>query len=103
MTIDKDYIGEPPAIEITITNLNDNVDKNFLSDMLGKANLQWDEIVIYRHPETNKHLGIARIILRSSRYMKMCVDKFNNKSVMGKVRILIELDGETHCSFLFIF
>lgn len=55
--------------------------------MLQKAGFQWDEIDIYRHPETNKHLGIARIILSSSKQMKPCVEKFNNKSVMGKVRI----------------
>lgn len=85
LTIDKDYVGEPPAIEITIRNLNDNVDKNFLSDMLQKAGLQWDDIVIYHHPESNKHLGIARVILRSSRQTKLCIEKFNNKSIMGQV------------------
>lgn len=53
--------------------------------MLQRATLQWDDIVIYRHPETNKHLGIARIILRSPRQMKICIEKFNNKSVMGKI------------------
>lgn len=84
-TIDKDYVGEPPAVEITVTNLNDNVDKNFLSDMLQKAGLHWDEITIYYHPETNKHLGVARIILKTARQMRQCVEKFNNKSVMGKV------------------
>lgn len=90
-TIDKDYVGEPPAVEITITNLNDNVDKNFLSDMLQKAGLQWDEINIYYHPESNKHLGIARVILKSSRHMRACVERFNNKSVMGKVSLVFIL------------
>lgn len=61
--------------------------------MLQKAGLQWDDIVIYHHPETNKHLGIARIILRSSRQTKICIEKFNNKSVMGKVNIpLLDLE-----------
>ncbi|KAL7023223.1 hypothetical protein ACKWTF_012520 [Chironomus riparius] len=85
LTIDKDYVGEPPAIEITITNLNDNVDRNFLTDMLQKAGFQVDEITIFYHPENNKHLGLARVILKSSRQMRMCVEKFNNKSVMGKI------------------
>jgi [histone H3]-lysine4 N-trimethyltransferase SETD1 len=53
--------------------------------MLQKAGIQWDEITIYHHPESNKHLGIARLILRSSRQSKTCIEKFNNKSVMGKV------------------
>lgn len=85
-TIDKDYVGEPPAVEMTVTNLNDNVDKNFLTDMFTKANFQFDEISIYHHPETNRHLGIARVILKSSKQMKPCIEKFNNKSVMGKVK-----------------
>lgn len=83
--IDKEYVGEPPAIELTITNLNDNVDKNFLTDMMQKAGFHVDEITIYYHPDNNKHLGIARVILKSSRQLKMCIEKFNNKSVMGKV------------------
>ncbi|CRL07368.1 CLUMA_CG020346, isoform A [Clunio marinus] len=85
LIIDKDYIGKPPSIEITIQNLNDNVDKNFLSDMLQKAGLQCDEITIYYHPENNKHLGVARLILQSPKQTKICIDKFNNKSVMGKI------------------
>jgi [histone H3]-lysine4 N-trimethyltransferase SETD1 len=82
--------------------LNDNVDKNFLSDMLQRAGFQADEIQIYHHPENDKHLGIARIILHSSKQLKPCVDKFNNKSVMGKVNVLILLlvgRNKTICLF----
>ena len=32
--IDSDYIGEPPAVEVTILNVNDNIDKTFLSDLV---------------------------------------------------------------------
>lgn len=78
-------MGEPPAVELTVTNLNDNVDKNFLSDMFQRANFQWDEISIYHHPETNRHLGVARVILKSSKQMRACIEKFNSKSVMGKI------------------
>jgi [histone H3]-lysine4 N-trimethyltransferase SETD1 len=55
--------------------------------MLGKAGFSWDEINIYHHPESNKHLGLARVILRSAKQIKSCIEKFNNKSVMGKVSI----------------
>lgn len=85
-------MGEPPAVELTVTNLNDNIDKNFLSDMIQKAGFEWDEISIYHHPDTNKHLGIARIILKSSKQMRLCVEKFNNKSVMGKVSLTWSLE-----------
>ncbi|XP_070504129.1 histone-lysine N-methyltransferase SETD1 [Chironomus tepperi] len=100
-TIDKDYVGEPPAIELTITNLNDNVDRNFLTDMLQKAGFQVDEITIYYHPESNKHLGLARVILKSSRQMRMCVEKFNNKSVMGKIICVFHDPFGEKCKFMF--
>ena len=46
-------MGEPPKLEVTIENLNDNVNEQFLSNMVGKygelevrfvttlANLKW--------------------------------------------------------------
>ena len=95
-------MGDPPAIEITITNLNDNVDRNFLTDMLQKAGFQVDEITIFYHPESNKHLGLARVILKSSRQMRMCVEKFNNKSVMGKVNVqTLSFSSQSYMSFIF--
>lgn len=84
LTIDTNYVGEPPEIELTIENLNDNVDKNFLSDMFSRANILFDDVTIFYHPDTNKHLGLARVILKSSKYMKQCLEKFDKKSVMGK-------------------
>jgi hypothetical protein len=32
LQIDGNYIGEPPPLEVTIFNLNDNIDKAFLLD-----------------------------------------------------------------------
>jgi [histone H3]-lysine4 N-trimethyltransferase SETD1 len=34
LQIDEDYVGEPPPLEVTISNLNDNIDKTFLSDLV---------------------------------------------------------------------
>ncbi|XP_062559096.1 histone-lysine N-methyltransferase SETD1-like [Armigeres subalbatus] len=82
--IDDHYIGEPPAIEITITNLNDNIDKPFLSDLLAKCGT-YTELYIYYHPVTNKHLGIARIVFENVRSARICVERLNGTSVMGKV------------------
>ncbi|XP_013116526.2 histone-lysine N-methyltransferase SETD1 [Stomoxys calcitrans] len=84
LKIDEKYVGIPPAIEVTITNLNDNIDKQFLSRMLEKCGL-YDDIVIYHHPTTNKHLGVARIIFENVKAARLCVEKFNQKSVMGKI------------------
>lgn len=82
--IDSDYVGQPPAIEVTVVNLNDNIDKQFLSSMLDKCGT-FDEIQIYHHPVTNKHLGIARIVFESTKGARQFVEKYNEKSVMGKV------------------
>lgn len=87
LKIDQNYIGSPPAIEITVTNLNDNIDKQFLARMLDKCGV-YDEIVIYHHPTTNKHLGIARIVFENVKAARLCVEKYNQKSVMGKVNKL---------------
>ncbi|EDW66490.2 histone-lysine N-methyltransferase SETD1 [Drosophila virilis] len=82
--IDSHYVGQPPAIEVTVVNLNDNIDKQFLSGLLDKCG-PTDEINIYHHPTTNKHLGIARIVFESTKGARQFVDKYNQKSVMGKI------------------
>ncbi|KAM7359326.1 SET domain containing 1 isoform 1-T3 [Cochliomyia hominivorax] len=84
LKIDHNYVGSPPAIEITITNLNDNIDKQFLARMLEKCG-SYEEIIIYHHPTTNKHLGIARIIFDNVKGARLCVEKYNQKPVMGKI------------------
>ncbi|KAH8338740.1 hypothetical protein KR059_000536 [Drosophila kikkawai] len=82
--IDTDYVGQPPAIEVTVVNLNDNIDRQFLSSMLDKCGT-FDEINIYHHPTTNKHMGIARIVFESAKGARQFVEKYNEKSVMGKI------------------
>lgn len=44
-----------------------------------------EELFIYYHPVTNKHLGLARVVFESVKSARNCVDKLNNTSVMGKV------------------
>lgn len=44
-----------------------------------------DEVNIYYHPVTEKHLGLARIVFAKVSAARTCVEKFNKKSVMGKV------------------
>ncbi|KAL9895565.1 SET domain containing 1 [Glossina fuscipes fuscipes] len=84
LRIDQNYVGTPPAIEITITNLNDNIDKQFLARMLEKCG-SYDDLAIYHHPSTNKHLGVARIVFENVKAARLCIEKYNQKSVMGKI------------------
>lgn len=39
LQIDANYVGVPPPLEVTICNLNDNIDKAFLSDMVRRYNV----------------------------------------------------------------
>lgn len=77
-------MGEPPAVEITMTNLNDNIDKLFMNNLIHKCGVV-SELYIYYHPTTNKHLGLGRIVFEAVKSAKMCIEKYNGTSVMGKV------------------
>lgn len=77
-------MGEPPAVEVTITNLNDNINNEFLADMIQKCGTT-DEMFIYYHPVTNKHLGMARVVFEQPHSARIALDKYNGKSVMGKI------------------
>ncbi|XP_031623064.1 histone-lysine N-methyltransferase SETD1 [Contarinia nasturtii] len=82
--IDEHYVGDPPAVEITITNMNDNVDENFLRNLLQKCG-STEEQIIYRHPRTQRRLGIARIVFVDVKSARACIEKYNQQSVMGNV------------------
>ena len=60
--IDEHYIGDPPKVEVTFENLNDNIDKQFLGKTLIK-HAEWDDVQILYHPATHKHLGNHYLII----------------------------------------
>uniref|UniRef100_A0A336MTJ1 [histone H3]-lysine(4) N-trimethyltransferase n=1 Tax=Culicoides sonorensis TaxID=179676 RepID=A0A336MTJ1_CULSO len=86
--IDENFIGDPPALEVTINNLNDNIDKGFLSKTIAEAG-EFDELNVYYHPINHRHLGLARIVFQTVKAAKTCIEKFNGKSVMGKVIFIL--------------
>ncbi len=83
MQIDENYVGEPPKVEVTIENLNDNVDRQFLQGLVNKMGAV-EELTIGHHPANRKHLGIARLVFEEVRSAKECVRVLHEKSVMGK-------------------
>uniref|UniRef100_A0A9E8M5P1 [histone H3]-lysine(4) N-trimethyltransferase n=1 Tax=Colaphellus bowringi TaxID=561076 RepID=A0A9E8M5P1_9CUCU len=92
--IDSNYVGEPPSIEVTIFHLNDNIDKQFLHEMMQKFGIV-EELFIYYHPITNKHLGIGRAVFDTVQNAKACVEKLNKTSVMGKIlEVFLDPFGE---------
>ena len=49
--VDENYVGDPPKVEVTIENLNDNVDTTFLHNMVAKFGV-YEEMIIHFHPIT---------------------------------------------------
>lgn len=87
---DKNSIGEPPEKEVTFSNLNDNINKKNLDDMCRCCG-SIEEIKILYHPKTNRHLGLAKVVFRSSRSAKTCVEKYHNTSKMGNI-MTVQID-----------
>ncbi|KAF8778002.1 Histone-lysine N-methyltransferase SETD1B like protein [Argiope bruennichi] len=82
--IDENYVGIPPPVQVTIKNLNDNINKQFLDDMLKKYG-EVEQSQIYYHPRTRKHLRLAHVTFKTIHAARTCVDKLNRSTVMGDV------------------
>lgn len=76
-------------MEITITNLNDNVNRTFLESLLRKYGAV-EECCIYYHPKTKKHLGTARVTFFEAKAARLCKEKLDNASIMGNLVHVIE-------------
>ena len=49
------------------------------------------EAKVYFHPQTQKHLGVGKVVFQSAKSAKLCVEKLNNTSKMGNI-MRVELD-----------
>ena len=83
LAIDENYTGEVPKLEVTMDNLNDNINLEFLSNKLAKFG-EWDTLAIDFHPLTKKHLGLARVVFKVVSSATSCVSSLHGKSMMGK-------------------
>ena len=82
--IDENYVGEPPKVEVTVENMNDNIDEHFLRRLVEKCGLL-ENVTIYYHPITGKHLGLAHLCFEEVKSAKECCNFLHGKSVMGQV------------------
>ena len=82
--IDENYVGEPPKVEVTVENMNDNIDEHFLRRLVEKCGLL-ETVTIYYHPVTGKHLGLAHLCFEEVKSAKECCNFLHGKSVMGQV------------------
>lgn len=85
---------------MSIKNLNDNINKSFLEDMLKKYGVV-EEAVIFYHPKSKKHLGLAKLMFESTKSAKLCVEKLNQTSVMGNIiSVFLDPFGKLYFSHL---
>lgn len=88
------YVGTPPAKEVTFSNLNDNIDRHFLENMVKGFGLI-EDAKIYYHPKNKKHLGIGKIVFSQSKAARACVDKLHRTSKMGNImNVLLDTMGK---------
>ncbi|ESN99077.1 hypothetical protein HELRODRAFT_67343, partial [Helobdella robusta] len=79
--------------EVSFFNLNNNVDVPFLTDICKFAG-SIEDVKIYLHPTTKKHLGIGSVLYTSTKAAKVCVDKLNNSTSMGNImNVIIDIRG----------
>ncbi|KAK6190153.1 hypothetical protein SNE40_002081 [Patella caerulea] len=85
---DQYFVAVVPPKEVTFTNLNDNINNDFLENMC-KGFGKIEECKIYFNPKTKKHLGVGKVLFTSSKAAKSCVDKLNQTSKMGNIMTVI--------------
>ncbi|RVE68468.1 hypothetical protein OJAV_G00092130 [Oryzias javanicus] len=98
--IDEWYVGPVPPREITFSRLNDNVNVTFLRQICEKyGNIEEAEICY--HPNTKKHLGLAKVVFDTVKAAKEAVKHLHQTSVMGNI-IHVEIDpkGENRSRYL---
>jgi len=81
--IDDNYVGDPPNVQVSIDNLNDNIDENFLKKELTKLG-KIRTLEIIRHPRTGQHLGLAKVQFEEITVAQTCVENFHGKHIMGR-------------------
>ncbi|XP_076065509.1 histone-lysine N-methyltransferase SETD1-like isoform X2 [Oratosquilla oratoria] len=95
--IDSNYVGDPPPLEVTIFNINDNIDQTFLhNEIVNKHQCgMLESLHIFTHSLSRKHLGIARLVFEEPESSRRCVEKLNNATLMGKVlHVFLDPFGE---------
>lgn len=61
-----------------------------------------EDLHIFYHPKSQKHLGLAKLTFLTPKAAKACVEKLNQTSIMGKI-ISVFLDPFGKSLFLMLF
>jgi len=63
---DENYVGTVLPKEVTFCNLNNNINDSFLREMC-KSHGVVEDVTVYYHPKTRRHLGIGTVSAASER------------------------------------
>lgn len=82
---DHHSVGRPSVVEVTITNLNDNVNQKLLTEVITKhLDYGLKDVNLFYHPITRKHLGVAHVKFKTPMLARACIDRLNHTSLMGQ-------------------
>ena len=80
LSTEGNYIGPILPRDVTFLNLNDNITHPVLEDMCRPfGEIELSEVFRFE----NRHMGIGRLVFRSSRAARTCIEKINLSSRMG--------------------
>lgn len=80
--VDSNYVGPKPSREVTLKNLNDNVNEKFLKEHVSKFG-PVQNVTVYYHPFTRKHLGLGHVTFENYWDASTCAAKLNGRPLMG--------------------
>jgi len=64
---DANYVGTVLPKEVTFCNLNNNINDSFLREMCKSYGVV-DDVTVFYHPKTRRHLGIGMVMRATSLY-----------------------------------
>ena len=78
---DANYVGTVLPKEVTFCNLNNNINDSFLREMCASHGVI-DDVKIYYHPKTRRHLGIGKVTLSLMSFKGSLIGDVNSQASM---------------------
>eukprot|EP00117_Sycon_ciliatum_P034556 scpid54448/ scgid26354/ Histone-lysine N-methyltransferase SETD1B; SET domain-containing protein 1B len=91
---DRHSVGTPVARDVFLSGLNDNANEKFLRGLC-QGYGEIEKVRIYRHPDSKKHLGLAKIGYMYPSCARKAASALQGRSVMGNtVTAVLDAKGE---------
>ena len=95
LQFDRHSVGTPVARDVFLSGLNDNANEKFLRGLC-QGYGEIEKVRIYRHPDSKKHLGLAKIGYMYPSCARKAASALQGRSVMGNtVTAVLDAKGRT--------